>query len=33
MSVAYFARLLRFNVTIFDKEALLVGMLRLGIPG
>ena len=33
MSAAYFARLLGFEVTIFDKEALLGGMLRLGIPG
>jgi len=33
MSVAYFARLLGFRVTIFDKDALLGGMLRLGIPG
>ncbi|MBI5592815.1 MAG: FAD-dependent oxidoreductase [Deltaproteobacteria bacterium] len=33
MSAAYFARLLGFGVTIFDKEALLGGMLRLGIPG
>lgn len=32
MSVAYFARLLGFRVTIFDKEALLGGILRLGIP-
>ncbi|MCX5882579.1 MAG: FAD-dependent oxidoreductase [Deltaproteobacteria bacterium] len=33
MSVAYFARLLGFEVTIFDKEKLLGGILRLGIPG
>jgi 2-oxoacid:acceptor oxidoreductase delta subunit (pyruvate/2-ketoisovalerate family) len=33
MSVAYFARLLGFGVTMFDKEALLGGVLRLGIPG
>jgi 2-oxoacid:acceptor oxidoreductase delta subunit (pyruvate/2-ketoisovalerate family) len=33
MSVAYFARLLGFKVTIFDKETLLGGILRLGIPG
>jgi len=33
MSAAYFARLLGFKVTIFDKEVLLGGILRLGIPG
>ena len=33
MSVAYFGRLLGFGVTMFDKEALLGGILRLGIPG
>jgi 2-oxoacid:acceptor oxidoreductase delta subunit (pyruvate/2-ketoisovalerate family) len=33
MSAAYFARLLGFKVTIFDKEALMGGILRLGIPG
>ena len=33
MSAAYFARLLGFAVTIFDKEASFGGLLRLGIPG
>lgn len=33
MSAAYFARLLGFEVTIFEKESLPGGILRLGIPG
>ncbi len=33
MSMAYFSRLLGYKVTIFDKEALPGGILRLGIPG
>jgi 2-oxoacid:acceptor oxidoreductase delta subunit (pyruvate/2-ketoisovalerate family) len=33
MSMAYFARLLGFKATIFDKEAMMGGILRLGIPG
>ena len=32
MSAAYFARYLGFAVTMFDKEALPGGILRLGIP-
>ena len=33
MSAAYFARLMGFAVTIFDRETLPGGILRLGIPG
>lgn len=32
MAAAYFARLLGFAVTIFEKEPVLGGMLRLGVP-
>ncbi len=32
MSAAYFARLLGFGVTIFERESLPGGILRLGIP-
>lgn len=32
MSAAYFARLIGFSVTIFEKEELPGGILRLGIP-
>ncbi len=32
MSAAYFARLLGFAVTIFEKEPVMGGLLRLGIP-
>jgi 2-oxoacid:acceptor oxidoreductase delta subunit (pyruvate/2-ketoisovalerate family) len=32
MSAAYFARMLGFRVTLFEKEAQMGGLLRLGIP-
>lgn len=32
MSAAYFARLLGFNVTIYEAEQVMGGILRLGIP-